>query len=115
MTIPAPELWRRSIEGWNRMRRFRVVMCALVAVASVGTGFVAAGVPAVAAPPARAPGMAPVACAKTAVDEASARGLAQRCQTRVEVMAARTERSQTFSNPDGTTSRETSAAPRRVH
>jgi Concanavalin A-like lectin/glucanases superfamily len=98
--------------GVRQMRRHRVVRYALAGLLLVGSGLAALGRPAVAAPPDAA---AAVTCAKTAADEASARRAAMRCQTRVEIMSARSERAQAFSNPDGTTSWESAAAPRRVH
>jgi len=112
ITVKGPHADIDGLRGLECMRSLRVVVCALVGLLLVGTGFAVLSVPAVAAPPNAA---APVICAKTAADEASARRMATRCQTRVEVMAARTERVQAFSNPDGTMSMEASAAPRRVH
>src|SRR5258706_1582447 len=87
-----------GLRGLECMRSLRVVVCALVGLLSVGTSFAALSAPAVAAPPNVA---APVICAKTAADEASARRMATPCHNPADAMAGPTEPVQAFSNPDG--------------
>ncbi|MET7426533.1 VCBS repeat-containing protein [Dactylosporangium sp. NPDC005555] len=56
------------------------------------------------------------ACASETVrqDEKAARASARQCGRRFEVAAARTAKSQTFANPNGTMTYEASATPKRV-
>jgi Concanavalin A-like lectin/glucanases superfamily len=91
------------------MRRLR--RCAAVAVIVLIVGFwVSINVtPSVAAP------VAAPACQTTGPDEASASAMAKRCGKRVEVLAKRSESSQTFANPDGSSTVTSSVVPARVH
>src|SRR5262245_17585008 len=56
-----------------------------------------------------------VACAADKPDAASAFATARACGSRVEVLAARSEYTQGFANPDGTSTLVSTAVPARVH
>lgn len=57
---------------------------------------------------------AAAACQAEAADSAAASAVAQRCGTRVEVLAARSATEQVFLNPDGTSTVEIAAYPQRA-
>ncbi|MFF5232842.1 FG-GAP repeat domain-containing protein [Dactylosporangium sp. NPDC000521] len=82
----------------------------VIAGAGLGLGWVAVVPPAATAAPPSAE------CATDTVrqDEKAARASALLCGKRVEVAAARTAKSQTFANPNGTMTYEASATPKRV-
>lgn len=62
----------------------------------------------------RAPVVAASSCASEAPDAASASALASACNIRVENLAGRSERTQAFVNPDGTSTFVSSVLPARV-
>ena len=78
------------------------------AALTVGSLLTAVATPAAAAP------KEPPTCETVRPDAAAADAMAKLCGRRVEVLAERTEQSQTFANPDGTTTFEVSVAPERV-
>ncbi|MEV0133323.1 LamG domain-containing protein [Dactylosporangium sp. NPDC050688] len=65
-------------------------------------------------PPAPA-SAAPVPCVAERPDERAAAAAAKACGGRVEVMAGRSEYTQVFANPDGSSTFTSSAVPARVH
>jgi hypothetical protein len=95
---------------WRSVRSASVVLAAVALAGVVGlAGPVPARPAAAAACPAGAAGaLAPVRGA------AAAHRLASRCGQRVEIAEQGTERAQVFANPDGTSTLQASAVPRRV-
>lgn len=85
--------WRRGLGG--------VLVLALVAV-----GVTAVAPPAAAAPP---------VCEAVRPDAEAAALMARSCGQRVEVLAGRSERTQVFVNPDGSSTFTSSVVPVRVH
>jgi hypothetical protein len=67
------------------------------------------------AAPSAAAGPAAPACDPVRPDERSASALASQCGKRVEVLAGRSETTQVFANPDGTSTFTSTAVPVRVH
>jgi hypothetical protein len=80
----------------------------VVALVAAGLSIVAVGAEA-------APQAAARVCAAEALDEASASVMAKVCGRRVEVVAGRSEVTQVFANPDGTSTFTSSVVPKRVH
>src|SRR5215475_4560628 len=65
--------------------------------------------------PAGAVDFTSLTCASEAADGQSAAAMAVACGRRVEVVAGRSEYTQVFANPDGTSSFAATAVPARVH
>jgi hypothetical protein len=93
----------RPDSGWRR------VLCVAAVCAAIATFVVLV----VATPAANAAEPGPI-CGATAPSEIGARAMAVACGQRVEVLAERSERSQTFAEPDGTMTSETTAVAQRV-
>jgi hypothetical protein len=91
----------------SRWQRFLCIVAASTVVA-MSAALVAAVSAANAAEPVRI-------CEPTAMSEIEARAMAARCGQRVEVLAERSERGQTFAEPGGTMTSETTAIAQRVH
>src|SRR5215471_1478037 len=90
-----------------RARPARYLVVALAAGLLSVTPMVARPAPAFAAPK--------PACAPQRPDAASAAVTAKACHARVEIAAGRSENTQVFANPDGTSTFESSVVPARVH
>jgi Concanavalin A-like lectin/glucanases superfamily/Carboxypeptidase regulatory-like domain len=94
--------------GWAR----RLLAVALIATGAAVPLLLPPAASAAPAAPPRAPGQP--SCVDTQPDAASAARTAVTCRQRVEILAERTEYSQTFANPDGTRTFEESVEPQRA-
>jgi hypothetical protein len=102
----------RTLHYGRSSLSFGLALITAAALALVAVPVAAAGSP---RPVASLPPQKPKLCPASAADQASAARAAALCGSKVEIEAGRSENTQAFVNPDGTSTFESSVVPARVH